>query len=88
MNEGRVLLFSKTVKSKALPPTNDALELLIKRAHYQAFVWKQEACHVDMGWTTDCESGKLVPLLMTKDPIPTACKDIISCSCKSGCMAL
>ena len=45
----------------------DALELHIKRTHYQAFVWKQVACQYsdflnpdEMGWTTDGESGKLV----------------------------
>ena len=95
VNDGQILLFSKTVNPEALPPTKDALELHIKRAHYQAFVWKQAACQYpdlpnpdEMGWTTNGESGKLLPLLMTKDPIPTTCKDIISCSCKSRCMTL
>lgn len=96
VNDARVLLFSKTEKPEALPPTKDALELHIKRVHYQALIWKQASCQQPtlpnadgMGWVTDGEGGsKLVPLLMTKEPIPNACKEIISCSCKSGCTTL
>jgi hypothetical protein len=96
VNDARVLLFSKTKTSEALPPTKDALELHIKRVHYQSLVWKQASCHEPilpnpdgMGWKRESECGsKLVPLVMTKEPIPNAWKEIISCSCKSGCTAL
>ena len=96
VNDARVLLFSKTKKPEALPPTKDALELHIKRVHYQSLVWKQASCQDPilpnpdgMGWKRESEGGsKLVPLLMTKEPIPNACKEIISCSCKSGCTTL
>ena len=96
LNNARVRLFPKTTKPEALPPTTDAFELHLKRAHYQALIWKQAdrlEPHLPspdkMGWATVSEDGsKLVPLLMTKEPIPKACKEIISCSCKSGCTTL
>ncbi|CAB3985581.1 Hypothetical predicted protein [Paramuricea clavata] len=44
LNDARFLLFSKTKKPEALPPTKDALELHIKRVHYQSLVWKQASC--------------------------------------------
>ena len=96
LNNARVRLFPKTTKPETLPPTTDAFELHLKRTHYQALTWKQAdrlEPHLPrpdkMGWATVSEDGsKLVPLLMTKEPIPKACKEIISCSCKSGCTTL
>ena len=40
VNQIRVLLFPKFGKLKGLPPTGDALELHIRRFHYQSLVWK------------------------------------------------
>ena len=40
VNKIRVLLFPKCGKPQALPPTRDALELHIRRSHYQSLVWK------------------------------------------------
>ena len=96
LNNAHVRLFPKITKPEVLPPTTDAFELHLKRAHYQVLIWKQADClepHLPspdkMGWVTVSEDGsKLVPLLMTKEPIPKACKEIISCSCKSSCTTL
>ena len=44
INEARFMLFSLVKKSEALPPTSEALKLLIMRAHYQSMVWKQSNC--------------------------------------------
>ena len=89
VNQVRVLLFPKCGNPQALPPTKDALELHIKCSHYQALVWKQASCKNPimpngdgMGWMK-VDGEQLVPCLMTLDPIPKACKEIISCSCKS-----
>ena len=94
VNQVRVLLFPKCGKPQALPPTRDALELHIRRCHYQAFVWKQACCQYPIlpnpdgtGWMK-VDGDQLVPRLMTLDPIPKACKEIISCSCKSECTTL
>ena len=96
VNEARVLLFSKATKPAALPPTQNALELHNKRAHYQALVWKQASIQQpnlpspdEMGWIKeDGNAVQLVPLLITYDPIPKACKELMFCSCKSGCTTL
>jgi hypothetical protein len=94
VNQIRVLLFPKCGKPQALPPTRDALQLHIKRSQYRASVWKQASCQYpilpnpdEMGWVK-VDGKELVPHLMTLDPIPKACKEIISCSCKSGCTTL
>lgn len=94
VDEARVALFSKKAKPEALPPTEDALSLHKKRVHYQTLVWKQAHSSephlpdpVTLGWKRSADN-KLEPLLMTKDPIPKACQEIISCSCSTGCTNL
>ena len=94
VDEARVILFSKTGKPEALPPTSDALSLHVMRTHYQTLVWKQAHCsepHLPdperMGWNKGTDN-KLQPLLMTLDPIPKDCQEIISCSCRTGCTNL
>ena len=86
VDEVRVVLFFK-----ALPPTSDALSLHTIRAHYQTLIWKQAHClepllpdPVTLGWSRT-DDNKLRPVLMTQDPIPKACVEIISCSCRTGC---
>ena len=89
--KARVVPISKVGKPEALPPTSNALSLHTLRAHYQTLVWKQ--AHrlepllrnpVTMGWNKT-DDNKLRPVLMTQDPIPKACVEIISCSCHTGC---
>jgi hypothetical protein len=91
VDEARVVLFSKAGKPDALTPTSDALSLHTSRAHYQTLVWKQAHCSepllpdpVTMGWNRT-DDNKLRPVLMSQDPIPKACCEIISCSCRTGC---
>ena len=89
-NEARTTLFSRCRSPEALPPTTDAAQWHIRRAHYQTMVWKQ--AHVtcprlpppnNMGWTHN--NGSLVPKLMTLPPVPDSCKEMLCCSCKTGC---
>ena len=40
-NEARATLFSRCRSSEALPLTSDAARLHIRRAHFQAMIWKQ-----------------------------------------------
>ena len=40
-NKARAILFCNGHSQEALPPTSDVVKLHIKRAHYQAFIWKQ-----------------------------------------------
>ena len=93
VDEARTILFSKKGKPEALPPKSDALSLHVKRVHYQAVVQKQAHCsepHLPdpetLGWKI--ADNKLQPLLMTQDPIPKACQEIISCSCSTRCTNL
>ena len=39
-NEARTTLFPRCRSPEALPPTSDAARLHIRRAHFQAMVWK------------------------------------------------
>lgn len=71
-----------------LPPTSDALELHIKRAHHQASIWMQSTTAkpktdspVNNGWYI-AEDGDLKPLLSRKEAVPKICVDILTCKCK------
>jgi hypothetical protein len=92
-DEARDLMFGKSKSPESLPPTSDALKLHIERAHFQASVWKQAnvvkpvlPSPVTMGWSLD--GDRLIPLLMTLDPVPQACLEMISCQCSTGCITL
>lgn len=89
----RFLLFAKAGTPDKLPPTSDALKYHIMRAHYQAMVWRQAHCPrqilpkpEESGWKL--KDDKLVPVLMTLDPIPKACVEMLSCQCTTGCATL
>jgi hypothetical protein len=91
--ESRDLMFGKSKSPESLLPTSDALPLHIERAHFQASVWKQAnvvkpvlSSPVTMGWSMD--GDRLIPLLMTLDPVPQACLEMISCQCSTGCITL
>ena len=91
VDEARRQLFTKTTQPECLPPTSDALQQHIKRAHYQATVWEQ-ACSQDSpdpadptmyGWKKGTsDPSQLMPVLTTKDSVPKECLDIVICKCK------
>lgn len=91
IDEARRRLFTKTIQPECLPPTSDALQQHIKRAHYQATVWEQ-ACSQGMqdpadptmhGWQEDpSDPSNLTPVLTTIDTVPKECLDIVTCKCK------
>lgn len=89
-NDARVKLFCKGKTPQALPPTSDALNLHIKRAHYQTRVWRESVLAkpalpspVTAGWILD--QGQFRPELMSLTPIPQSCTEIVSCGCNEGC---
>lgn len=91
VDAARHILFSKTGKTEAMPPTSDALRLHLMRVHYQTMVWRKAHCAipelpapVDMGWKRD-DSG-LQPILMSLSPIPESCLEMISCTCQKQCL--
>jgi hypothetical protein len=64
----RLIMFSKAGKPRTMAPTSDALQLHIKRVHYQTLVWKQAHCPEpdlpstdDMGWTTTGRNAPAYP---------------------------
>lgn len=90
IDTARHILFSKTGKPEAMPPTSDAFRYHVMRAHYQTMVWRNAHCAVpelpapvDMGWERT-DTG-LKPKLMSLSPIPESCMEVISCSCKKQC---
>ena len=83
----------KSFKLETLPPTTAAFMLHIRRAHYQAAVWRCAAYPdppgIDpsqYGWEKDIISRTLVPIqLPPNTPVAPDCLlKILSCSCDSG----
>jgi len=82
----------KKRKNEMLPPTSDCLLQHLKRANYQAFLWRHalEAMQdLDSpeghGWVRDREL--IVPLLITKSPAPESLLEMTACKCKtSACL--
>ena len=92
INHARLQLFSKGKKSlEFLPPTRDAFTLHAARANYQAKVWLQADKEViSISTPTDTSvwkniSGNLHPVWTTLPPIPKACLELVTCSCKTKC---
>lgn len=93
IDQARCILFAKYNAPEQLPPTRDALTLHVKRAHYQTLVWKQ--AHIakpvlpspeTLGWRKS--DGVLLPELMSLNPVPDMCLEMITCQCASGCNTL
>ena len=90
INSERAAAFRRAKKSlDGLPPTQDALHLHIKRAHYQAFIWKKALAPCPVlpspegnGW--HCEDGILKPKLVTKEQVTAACLELAYCGCTRG----
>lgn len=91
VNDVRLKMFLKGKYSlDSLPPTGDSLFFHLQRANYQSYIWKRsllsevQAPSPDgHGWTL--ESGKLRPTLMSLQSVPKECRQMVSCSCKTGC---
>ena len=71
-----------------LPPTSDSLLQHIKRANYQAYVWRKALVpRQDLptlagnGWTI--QGNFLFPQLMTKPPAPESILELVNCQCSS-----
>ena len=83
-NEARHIIFFKKINPDALPPTSDTAHLHIRRAHFQAMIWKQAGSpHQDLPSPTDfgweLSEDRLKPILMTAEAIPAASLEMIFC---------
>ena len=88
-----VMFCQKKQRSEVLPPTSDALTQHIKRANYQAYVWRNALTAMQQlpppecnGW---CIEGTILkPVLMTRDPAPRRLLELTTCQCRrSMCRA-
>ena len=92
INTVRYSLFcTRAAESAQLPPTQDALKMHIKRANYQAGVWRRamEANPArpyfhNQGWQIG-DDNEVTIEWTTKPPAPVNVQKLISCSCKTGC---
>ena len=79
-------------KLKSLPPTNEAFELNVMRAHFQCAVWlyslqpdPPSLDPTEYGWETDELNEMLVPMMLPKgvEPIPRVVLKMVACNCKA-----
>jgi len=89
----RVVLLGKISSREKLPPTSNAFKQHLKRCHYQTAVWRQVRIQKlvlpnpgETDWTL--AEDLLVPVVMTPDPIPQACLEMVSYQCTTGCATL
>ena len=88
-----------SMQSSSLPPTLDALSMHVRRANYQAVIWRR-ALHPGSslpgphgyGWLCKPESGddpashsSVEIQWMTRPAAPQALLDLVECGCTSGC---
>ena len=88
INQVRYEMLTSGAESHEIPPSKDALVLHIKRANYQALVWRKALdpafvppSPVENGWKMN--NGCLDIEWITKEPAPRAVLELISCkNCK------
>ena len=79
----------KNVQSHQLPPTSAALHYHLKRANYQAFLWKKtlqpriEQEPVNHGWQLN--EGRLEIVWTDLAPAPQAVMELVCCGCRGNC---
>ena len=85
------LFTKKQAQSERLPPTQDALNQAILRAHYQATVWNNDTTVNPLipspqtyGWKS--EGGEWIPVTTTQLPAPNSVLHLVKCGCtKTKC---
>ena len=91
VNDLRYKMFckGKNVQSHQLPPTSAALQYHLKRANYQALLWKkalQQRIHqepVNHGW--QLKEGLLEIVWTDLAPAPQAVMELVCCGCRGTC---
>lgn len=89
VNQARFVIFKSGSSEKALPPTENALEQHVKRANYQAKIWKSAlkpmmSCPSPdgNGWIVDDDSNITVTWL-TGEYAPKSILKTTSCKCST-----
>ncbi len=79
-------------KLKSLPPTVEAFRETVKRAHFQACIWKAalqqdppELDPLEFGWASEGPSGAYCPVSLPSkvEVAPSDILKLINCSCSS-----
>lgn len=93
VNAVRYMIFkSGKYSEEQLPPTEDVLNLHIKRANYQAYIWRH--CMENSlnmpdpkthGWFVSEQSGDLEIKWMSLPLAPDSILSHVNCSCAKGC---
>ena len=101
MSEIRVEMWAKTMSKKrvtsapelkSLPPTSEAFAQNVRRAHFQAAIWRSAVSShppdmdaTQYGWSNDLASKTLVPVTVPSDValVPSYVLEMISCKCAS-----
>jgi len=92
INDTRFKLFCKNqhLQSHQLPPTNAALMKHLKRANYQAFIWKNALMPTIPNQTPEGEGWRLIDSKLQIDwtslpPAPEGVMLSVCCACKGTC---
>lgn len=91
VNELRYKLFckSKNLQSHQLPPTKAALKNHLRRANYQAFLWKHaleaQTDHAPNGHGWQLKEGQLEIYWTNQAPAPDSVMELVCCGCKGLC---
>lgn len=84
---------STAPKLRVLPPTSEAFEHHVHRAHLQAAIWRSaldadppDHSPLQYGWTMNAETKKLEPVSLAPDvsPAPESILRMIKCGCSSS----
>ena len=90
INYLRYYLFCKKLaKSKNLPPTEDSLLLHIQGANFQCLIRKEALnprhdAFSPLGHGLILQDEAIVPVLMSKEPVPASLLEVTTCSCKAS----
>ncbi len=89
VNALRAEMFHKVGDLEKLPPTQDALRQHLLRSQYQCIIWcSAHKAQPDIpspeqfGW--QLHQQVLKPILMTKEPIPAVCLELVTCRCTTS----
>ena len=79
------------LKLRVLPPTTEAYEQHVRRAHLQAAIWRS-ALEADppvlnpayYGWSISTHTSKLEPVALPANVLPESVLKMIKCGCSSS----
>ena len=94
LDEVRVITLLATIKPEDNPPTSNAARFHLSRTFCQAAKW----VHASLSLHSDLpspvasggfkeEQGRLVPIMVTLEPMPDAVQEMVTCNCQGNCQS-